>query len=105
MIRRRKVRCCIFECKKKTDIDDTIRQGLVGSEVLCELENIGYSLCIVTTYNRWIFYKNYDDKIQRFEFNIEIEKNVCQGSFLSTKASLTSLTGLLYSFLFTNTQY
>ena len=80
---------------QKKEIEEGIRQGLVGSEVLCELENIACSSCIVTTYNQWIlFYKNHDDKVERFEFFIE--KNV-QKSFLPTKESLTRLTGLLYS--------
>ena len=95
LIMRGNTRICIVEAKTET-VNDGIVQGLTGSEVLADLENLNPSLCIVTTYNQWIFFKNYDDRITKCSFNLVMESST---SLLPHLDSLRTLTSLLYSFL------
>ena len=94
LIRHGEVMCAVTECKKG-DIEEGVVQGLLGSEVICDLENVDRSLCIVTNYKQWIFYDNCQDHIYRFDYNLEMEGL----RMMPKKESLKHLTGLLVAFL------
>ena len=92
LIRHGDVMCAVTECKKG-DFEGVV-QGLLDSEVICDLELLDRSLCIVTNYKHWIFYDNCQDYIFRYEYNLEME-----GLMMPKKESLKHLTGLLVTFL------
>ena len=93
LIRHGDVMCAVTECKKG-DIDEGFVQGLLGSEVICDLESLDRSLCIVTNYKHWMFYDNRNDSIFCYEYILEMERLM-----KPKKESLKHLTGLLVTFL------
>ena len=95
LIRHADVMCAVAECKKGS-IEEGVLQGLIGSEVICDLECVDRSLCIVTNYRRWIFYNNCQDHIYRFDYNLEMEEKLVM---MPKKESLRQLAGFLFSFL------
>ena len=94
LIRHGDVMCAVTECKKG-DFEEGVVQGLLGSEVICDLESLDRSLCIVTNYKHWIFYDNRQTSILRYPYNLEMEGY----SMKPKKESLKHLTGLLVTFL------
>ena len=95
LIKRGTIKICIVESKTES-VNHGIVQALAGSEVLAELENLCLSLCIVTTYRQWIFFKNYNDRITKCDFLLIMESAM---SLVPTLDSLKTLTSLLHSFL------
>ena len=95
LIQRGNTKIGIVEAKTET-VSQGIVQALAGSEVLAELEHINPSLCIVTTYTQWIFFKNYDDRIEKDTFVLSMESSTSLSPQLD---SLRKLTSLLNSFL------
>ena len=89
-----KFKVCIVEGKKEAKEQGTV-QGLLGCEVLADISGLPCVLCIVTTYTNWIFLKSYADRIEKFEWSMEI----AAAPYEPQKASLENLLGLLNSFL------
>ena len=95
MIKCGKVRICIVETKRESMVQGVV-QGLTGSEVIAELGNLTVSLCIVVIgYKRWLFYKNQDEGIARFVYELQMVSS----SLMPTEdSSLKTLTSCLYAF-------
>lgn len=73
LIRHGDIMCAVAECKKGDNIEEGVVQGLLGSEVICDLESVDRSKCIVTNYKQWMFYDNCQDYIYCFHYNLEME--------------------------------
>jgi hypothetical protein len=93
MLKRKKKRICIVEVKEQ-DLDKGEVQNLLGCEVLVDVDNTEVVYGIVSTFTRWIFLKNTDDKVLYDKrTNIDFEND------LPKIEDLKEVTAKIYSIL------
>jgi hypothetical protein len=71
MLRRGKKAVCIVEAKKD-DVENGLKQNLVGCEVVAEVEGLDIVHGIVTNYIQWNFLRNLNDKVEMEECSLRL---------------------------------